>query len=423
MRNIAIALFCAVALPATALSPPATAQVMNCQSYWTEAYKQLEGCNGGGGAPAVNPTINNNAFVGLGNAIGNGIIQMMNNAAAENAAEAQRQQQAAAAAAQAAAAEQARLAALGAAKNNAIRDKLLGELGGVNSQTFDSAPANGPLAVGGIALVHDDTAPGPTTIPTGGTTSAFGINATAKCQAPQDSSVVNLCDVGDKQAVVDPTQMKANAQQQAAPSEKAEIDHDAVIDTVPPPPVVAECKGVHCDVENIDSEASQLLWDMRVWRNDPSHRGWLQDAGTIAMAGLLAPGVATSAAETTGALEAFEGSETVLGAKAAANETREEMVEVTSWGGTDPDLHPGRWVVPGRATWLNYLRSGLWSPKIGEEAPWITWPKFPPWRFIIGEVPGNSITGKVPASWVQWPTGNGAFIKGFFFNQRLIMPP
>jgi len=80
---------------------------------------------------------------------------------------------------------------------------------------------------------------------------------------------------------------------------------------------------------------------------------------------------------------------------------------VTSWApkGVTPDLGPGRWVMPGEATWWNYIRTFTWGPK---------WTKG---RGFHWEPPpfGNCITG--PGT-PKWPNGSESW-KGFFGQRKI----
>jgi RHS repeat-associated protein len=71
---------------------------------------------------------------------------------------------------------------------------------------------------------------------------------------------------------------------------------------------------------------------------------------------------------------------------------------VTSWAdeGITPDLKPGRWVQLGDATQSAFWRTGLPGPKL----------TLNPLRLEGSKVPfSNSVTGQVPASSLQWPSG------------------
>lgn len=88
---------------------------------------------------------------------------------------------------------------------------------------------------------------------------------------------------------------------------------------------------------------------------------------------------------------------------------KDRLVTVTSWAsrGIKPDLKPGRWVILGRPSYWNFLRTGLPGPK------------FQYGRFFSSNVPyTNSITGQVWKSQLKWPSGADWF-RGFF-GQRII---
>ena len=91
-----------------------------------------------------------------------------------------------------------------------------------------------------------------------------------------------------------------------------------------------------------------------------------------------------------------------------------ECVTVTSWAseGIKPDLKPGRWVMLGKPTLWNFIKTGLWGPKATLLPPKLTRSNVP---FT------NSITGQVPKSSLQWPSG-WEFIKGIL-GQRVIKIP
>jgi hypothetical protein len=78
--------------------------------------------------------------------------------------------------------------------------------------------------------------------------------------------------------------------------------------------------------------------------------------------------------------------------------TTPTLKSVTSWAdkGIAPDLNPGRWVQLGEATTSNFWRTGLPGPKV----------TFNPLALEGSKVPfSNSVTGQVPASSLQWPSG------------------
>ncbi len=75
-----------------------------------------------------------------------------------------------------------------------------------------------------------------------------------------------------------------------------------------------------------------------------------------------------------------------------------KLKTVTSWAdeGITPDLNPGRWVQLGEATKTNFWKTGLPGPKL----------HLSPLKLDSSKVPfSNSITGQVPASSLQWPSG------------------
>jgi len=80
------------------------------------------------------------------------------------------------------------------------------------------------------------------------------------------------------------------------------------------------------------------------------------------------------------------------------------MVTVSRWG--RPGLQSGDWVMKGRASWWNYLKSGKWQPGFGNEfAPFRTGAEF-----------------QVPASSLRWPRGFGidGWVKGLYGQRRYI---
>jgi RHS repeat-associated protein len=90
------------------------------------------------------------------------------------------------------------------------------------------------------------------------------------------------------------------------------------------------------------------------------------------------------------------------------------LLAVTSWAssGTNPDLCPGRWVMLGGPTRWNYLWTGLGGPKV----------YFSPFGIQASNVPfSNSVTGQLPASSLNWPSGWEA-VKGLL-GQRVIGGP
>jgi RHS repeat-associated protein len=79
-----------------------------------------------------------------------------------------------------------------------------------------------------------------------------------------------------------------------------------------------------------------------------------------------------------------------------------KLKTVTSWAdaGITPDLNPGRWVQLGDPTRWNYFKTGLGGPKIYRTD------QFPFFTKQSSQVPfSNSVTGEVPASSLQWPSG------------------
>ncbi len=88
------------------------------------------------------------------------------------------------------------------------------------------------------------------------------------------------------------------------------------------------------------------------------------------------------------------------------------LVEVTSWASTGvvPDLAAGRWVMTGKATAWNFIKTGLAGPKFTPGVGW-SWAKVP---F------SNSVTSFVDAASLRIPQGWEA-IKGVL-GQRVIVP-
>jgi len=81
-----------------------------------------------------------------------------------------------------------------------------------------------------------------------------------------------------------------------------------------------------------------------------------------------------------------------------AARTTPNLKTVTSWAdeGITPDLNPGRWVQLGEATTPNFWKTGLPGPKL----------TLNPLKLEGSKVPfSNSVTGQVPASSLQWPSG------------------
>ena len=84
---------------------------------------------------------------------------------------------------------------------------------------------------------------------------------------------------------------------------------------------------------------------------------------------------------------------------------RDDMMYVTRYGRSG--LEAGDWIMPGKNTWSNYIRSGKWDP--------FTWNKFAP--------KSSGQTFIVPKNTVKWPVGKGvdASWKGIF-GQRQYLP-
>ena len=72
-----------------------------------------------------------------------------------------------------------------------------------------------------------------------------------------------------------------------------------------------------------------------------------------------------------------------------------------------PGLEAGDWIMPGKNTWSNYIRSGKWDP--------FPWNKFAP--------KSSGQTFIVPKNTVKWPVGKGVdgSWKGIF-GQRQYLP-
>ena len=83
-----------------------------------------------------------------------------------------------------------------------------------------------------------------------------------------------------------------------------------------------------------------------------------------------------------------------------------DMMYVTRYG--RPGLEAGDWIMPGKNTWWNYIRSFKWQKGFGNQ--------FAP------KSSGQTFT--VPKNTVKWPTGfsitDGAY-KGLF-GQRIYQP-
>jgi hypothetical protein len=89
---------------------------------------------------------------------------------------------------------------------------------------------------------------------------------------------------------------------------------------------------------------------------------------------------------------------------------------VTSWAtkGITPDLNPGRWVMLGRPTILNFILSGLAGPKAFPSS------RFPFLRFEWVRVPfSNSVTGNLPQSALQWPRAWWEAWKGILGQRQI----
>jgi hypothetical protein len=102
------------------------------------------------------------------------------------------------------------------------------------------------------------------------------------------------------------------------------------------------------------------------------------------------------------------------GAAAEDGSASSKMVTVTSWApkGTTPDLNPGRWVMLGKATDLNFKLTGLSGGDFQI---------FPELKYTPPSADGyDSITGLIPASKVGFPT-NWEIIK-CLLGQRIIKP-
>ena len=96
------------------------------------------------------------------------------------------------------------------------------------------------------------------------------------------------------------------------------------------------------------------------------------------------------------------------------------MVTVTlsASKGTKPDLNPGRWVVKGKASRLNYARTGLMGGdlKVGK------WYNPKTWSYTNSASFKNAITAQVPRSSLQTPKGFGpdGYIKALFGQKRVV---
>ena len=93
-----------------------------------------------------------------------------------------------------------------------------------------------------------------------------------------------------------------------------------------------------------------------------------------------------------------------------AGQDLENMVKVTSWAGKNmiPDLNMGRWVIKGDATFFNYLKTGLWGPRVdnGKISRGVLFKDAP------------SITGYVRADQVKWPEGWNS-LRGLFGQRQI----
>jgi hypothetical protein len=73
---------------------------------------------------------------------------------------------------------------------------------------------------------------------------------------------------------------------------KGSHDIDAIF--VPTPDIPRQCTGAGCPLQYAKDRGAQLATDIRIWMNDPMHRGWLNDAVTIATLPLLASDIIES---------------------------------------------------------------------------------------------------------------------------------
>jgi hypothetical protein len=82
----------------------------------------------------------------------------------------------------------------------------------------------------------------------------------------------------------------------------------------------------------------------------------------------------------------------------------DDLVDVTRWG--RPGLESGDWVMKGKNTWWNYLRSCKWQPGMGNQFS-------PKGAGEVFQVPGNTL---------KWPKGWGidGWWKGLFGQRRYI---
>jgi hypothetical protein len=162
MRTLAAPTLCALALFGTVLAPPAFAQTGQfvCPNgtfagAGVSTYSAFSAACGLGGAAGGGGGINPGAVAigSIGAAFIGSALQDM------SAPDPVAAQQSAAAAAM-----QARYDAAARARQNAIRDKLLGEMALAGSPALQTASAPGGLVIGGVPLMQADTAPGPTTL-------------------------------------------------------------------------------------------------------------------------------------------------------------------------------------------------------------------------------------------------------------------
>ncbi|MEJ2066352.1 MAG: hypothetical protein P8X74_24240, partial [Reinekea sp.] len=96
----------------------------------------------------------------------------------------------------------------------------------------------------------------------------------------------------------------------------------------------------------------------------------------------------------------------------------DKLITVTSWAdkGHVPDLKPGRWVIKGKASALNFLKTGLNGPKVD------IMKKFPFVKFQRSKASfKNSITGSIPSSKLEVPKGFGpdGWIKALFGQRKI----
>lgn len=91
----------------------------------------------------------------------------------------------------------------------------------------------------------------------------------------------------------------------------------------------------------------------------------------------------------------------------AAQELENGMVTVSRWG--REGLQAGDWVMKGKATWWNYIRSGKWDPF--------------PWNQFAKPSSGQTFEG-VAARAIRTPQGEGILgkVKAFLLGQRQYLP-